>query len=106
MIEPPKKNSVPPGTMAGRNGGKLRIGNPGNRGGGRPSDALRIRAETEIERGQILERLAKIGSGDILDPDRPGAKPPSIRDQIRAISALLRIACGAPRQSPRKQPSV
>jgi len=96
----PNKNSVAVATMPGRNSGTLRRGNPGNQGGGRPSNALRIRAQVLLERAGALEILGKIVSGEILEPRGPNAKGMiKIRDRIRAFKLLYRIAYGAPRRA-------
>lgn len=89
------KNSVAVATMPGRNGGTLRIGNPGNEGGGRPSTALRLRAQFILERAEGLEILGKIVSGEIREPRGPNAKGMiKIRDRIQAIALLMRIGYG------------
>lgn len=74
---PPKTPTLRPA----KNGGLLRVGNPGNKGGtGRPRDAVRATMlEALDKRVATLERLA--------DSDDPAV-------QIRAIEALAKYGLG------------
>ena len=69
---------------AGRNGGQLRSGNPGNKGGkGQPTNEIReIARLSYAQRIPILEQIA----------DNPGEKA---RDRILAISELGKVGIGS-----------
>lgn len=67
---------------SGRNGGKLRVGNPGNRGGGRPKDKVREACALAFEKR--IPALASIADGKV-----EGA---SVGDRIKAIDTLGKYA--------------
>jgi len=80
------KNSVKPGapagTRAGCNGGKLRSGNPGNKGGGRRPDLIRsvVRGSLETALGLLESRLR--------DPELGTA------ELVKIVELLLRYGIG------------
>ena len=73
-------------TQAGRNGGRLKVGNPGNSGGGRRPDQLRAMARDSLEKclARLEERLD--------DPDL------ATSDIVRITELLLKYGIG-PAQS-------
>lgn len=80
-------------------GGAIRRGNPGNSGGaGRPPAWYRQLARSEIDKHELVERLAKIASGEIGEiveskDGREYCEAP-LREQRGAIETLLKIGVG------------
>lgn len=77
-----EENTVKNTVRAARNGGSLKTGNPGNRGGGRRPDHLRALARETLGRGLALldERLA--------DPAL------STSELLKAVDLLMRYGIG------------
>lgn len=66
-------------------GALLTGGKKGNKGGtGRPPSWFRELARTKLERGALLEELAKMAKSAVLEP----------RDRIKAVETLLRYGVG------------
>ena len=96
--------------MPGLNGGKLRRGNPGNKGGtGRPTNAFVLRARELIEQRKILEHVADIADGTYMETRAIRVlkvngqlvreivqAPPSASVQVMAAVALLDRAAPKP----------
>lgn len=99
-------------TMPGLNGGKLRRGNPGNKGGtGRPTNASVLRARELIEQRKIIEHVADIADGTYMEtrairvPRVNGQlvlvqAPPSAAVQVKAAVALMDRAAPRPTTDP------
>gem|GEM_PF-4147843 len=76
-------NSVSPSLRSGNNGGTLRTGNPGNKGGGRRPDHIRAAARESLD-------LAL----DVLDERLRDRESLSTHDLLKALDLLLRYGIG------------
>jgi hypothetical protein len=76
------RNSEQSLSRNGRNGGKLRSGNPGNKGGGRRPDQIRALARTHLEYA-----LNELGTR-IHDPNI------SLYELLRATDLLMKYGVG------------
>lgn len=74
------KNSVRNTEQPGRNGGRLRRGNPGNKGGGRPTSEIRQRCADSFDK--------HIATAEAILAD----KDASNGDKIRALDVLGKYA--------------
>lgn len=69
-------------------------GKPGNKGGGRPPDWLKKKCAGLIDRKKLVERLAKIAAGELVDTTttidgRIIRIPAPMQAQVKAAQELL-----------------
>ena len=79
-----------PALMPGRNGGKLKRGNPGNTGGRPPSKvSADLLAAGTPEAARVLLKMGLEGVNPLKDKDGERNVPLTPQDRVKALTAVL-----------------